>query len=286
MLKKRLIPCLIVKGNLLVQSFEFKRYLPIGKARIAIEYFVRWDVDEIILLDIEASKTRSKPQLDLIRDYAKACFVPFTVGGGITTESEIREVLKAGADKVSINSEAIRNPKFIHEAAEHFGSQSIVVSIDAKLNEKGEYRVFSHSQGACTDIEPTDWARHMEALGAGEILLTSVDRDGTRRGYDLPLIHSVAEALSIPVVACGGVGRVEHLVDGIVQGEASAVAAANIFQHTEHSTIVAKAYLKQSGVAVRLSSAAKYEGVVFDPLGRIRKEGASVPFPANVNEIF
>ncbi len=269
MLKYRLIPCLILKDDLIVQSIQFKRYLPIGKAEVAIEFFVNWDVDEIVLLDINASRKGRKPRLDLIALYAEECFVPFTVGGGISTLSDIRNVIRAGADKVSINTEAVRSPHFITEGAKTFGCQCITVSIDAKKNSSGDYEVFVNSGKESTGLHPAEWAQKVQSLGAGEILLTSIDRDGTKQGYDLDLIHMVTDAVTIPVVACGGVGTMDHFIQGIVDGGAQAVAAANIFQYTEHSTIIAKSALKKAGIPVRLSSQVKYEGFNIDEKGRL-----------------
>lgn len=269
MLKHRLIPCLILKEDRIVQSIQFKRYLPIGGAHVAIEFFVNWDVDEIILLDIHATAKGRKPQIELITFFAKQCFVPFTVGGGITTTEDIRNILKAGADKVSINAVAVRNPEFISEAANIFGNQCITISIDAKKSASGEYEVYTGSGKNPTGMHPVAWAKRVESLGAGEVLLNSIDRDGTKQGYDLALIKMVSQAVSIPVIACGGVGRMEHFVEGVAVGGAQAVAAANIFQFTEHSTIIAKAYLKRAGVDVRLTSSVKYEGIKIDETGRI-----------------
>ncbi|OGQ07192.1 MAG: imidazole glycerol phosphate synthase subunit HisF [Deltaproteobacteria bacterium RIFCSPLOWO2_12_FULL_40_28] len=269
MLKYRLIPVLILKNDRLVQSIQFKRYLPIGGAKIAIEFFVNWDVDEIVLLDIDATLKKRQPQFDLISFFARKCFVPFTVGGGISSLDDIRNVIKAGADKVCLNTAAIRFPELITRGAERFGTQCITISIDAKKNSQGEYEVYLLSGKEPTGMHPVEWAQKVEALGAGEILLTSIERDGTKQGYDLELTRQVAQAVSIPVIACGGVGRMEHFVEGILKGSAHAVAAANIFQYTEHSTIIAKAYLKKANIDIRLSSDVTYEGFTIDEAGRI-----------------
>ncbi len=269
MLKHRLIPCLILKDDRIVQSILFKRYLPIGNARIAIEFFMNWDVDEIILLDIHASRQKRKPPLDLISFFSKECFLPFTVGGGISSLEDIRNVIRAGADKVSLNTAAFRTPHLITQGAEKFGTQCITVSIDAKTNDQGSYEVVLDSGKEATGVHPAEWARKAERLGAGEILLNSVDRDGTKRGYDIPLLQSVTQSVGIPVIACGGVGKMEHFVQGITLGGAQAVAAANIFQYTEHSTIIAKACLRKAGIDIRLNSLVKYEDFVIDEMGRI-----------------
>ena len=272
MLKKRLIPCLILRDGFIVQSFEFKRFLPIGKAKIAVEFVVNWDVDEIVLLDITATRNGAPPDTDLIRLVSDHCFVPLTVGGGIHALSDIREVMRAGADKVSINSEALKNPSFIKESSDIFGSQCIVVSVDVRINPKGRYEVVADSGKKYTGLHPVEWAQRLQELGAGEIFLNSVNRDGSRRGYDLDLVRMVSEAIRIPVIACGGVGEMSHLADGIRIGKASAVSAANIFQHMEHSTIIAKAYMKNAGIDVRLNTAAKYGDFEFDERGRLLKK--------------
>ncbi len=271
MLKKRLIPCLILRDNILVQSIGFNRYLPIGKPEIAIEFFMNWDVDEIILLDINATKQNRKPNLKMIEFISKNCFLPLTVGGGINTIEDVRNVLKAGADKVSINTAAFSNPELIVESSKAFGRQAIVVSIDVKKNSSGDYEVFLGSGKKSTGFEPVEYAKKMESLGAGEILLNSIDKDGMKSGYDLSILKKVSDSVNIPVIACGGVGKMEHFVEGIQQGHASAVSAANIFQHIEQSTIVAKAILKKYGVDVRLISKANYDDFEFDEFGRVLK---------------
>ena len=267
MLKNRLIPVIIVKDELIVQSFNFKRFLPIGKMKTAVDFFVNWDVDEIIILDIDATKQGRCIQLDVIKQASRECFVPLTVGGGIRSINDIKNVLRAGADKISINSYAVENPKFITDAAVRFGNQCITVSIDAmKVFE--DYHVFIKNGKIDTGIKVSDWAKKLERLGAGEILINSIERDGSREGYDLKLLNLISSNVNIPVIACGGVGNMRHLVSGIVDGHCQAVAAANIFQHTEHSTIAAKAMMNKLGAPVRLSSDVKYENFDFDIFGR------------------
>ncbi len=267
MLKNRLVPIIIVKGDLIVQSFFFRRYLPIGKVKTAIEFFVNWDVDEIVILDIDASKESRGPRLELIDWATKECFVPLTVGGGITSIDDIKSVLRAGADKITINTSAYTNPVFITEASDRFGSQCITVSIDAKKVDD-EYHVFLRNGKEDTGKIVSEWAQEVEEFGAGEILINSIDRDGSRKGYDIELLNLVSTSVNVPVVACGGVGKAGHLVDGITKGNCQAVAAANIFQHTEHSTIAAKSFMKKSGLPVRLSSDVKYENFDTDHMGR------------------
>ncbi len=272
MLKTRLVCCLILQDELLVQSIGFRKYLPIGKAKTAVEFMTNWDIDEIVILDMTATTERRKPNLDLISHVSKKCFVPLTAGGGISSVEDVKNLIRAGADKVCINHMALQNAGFISESAKFFGSQCIVISIDAKRNTQGGYEVYADSGERPTGLDPVSWARTVEEYGAGEILLNSIDRDGAASGYDVALVRSVAEAVQIPVIACGGVGVMNHFVEGLVEGKASAVAAANIFQHVEHSAIVAKSYMKNAGIDVRLSTLAKYTGFVFDKSGRILKK--------------
>lgn len=255
MLKKRLIPCIVVKDGFVVKSMNFKDFQVVGKPLISVEYFNRWAVDEIVLIDI--SRKRFDPDydrafwFDVIRGLSKECFVPLTVGGGIKSVEDIRAFLRAGADKVCVNTFALKNPDFVAESSKTFGSQCIVVSIDVKKNSFGKPEVFSNSGKEATGLNPVDWAEKVESLGAGEIFLNSIDRDGSLEGYDLDLVKSVSESVSIPVIACGGVGKWQDLVDGLNIGKASAVSAANIFHFTEQSTKVAKRVMAEAGIDVR-----------------------------------
>jgi len=267
MLKTRLIPCIITKGELVVQSFGFSKYLPIGNVKTAIDFFVNWDVDEIVVIDIDATKEGRDPNLELVRFAAKECFVPLTVGGGIKSIQHIRQLLKAGADKVAINSLALDCPSFITESSSLFGSQCITVSIDV-LKEDSFYKVYDYQNKSVLELNVVDWAKKVESLGAGEILLNSVDRDGSREGYDTELLRSVSDNVSIPVIALGGIGRFDQLAAGATIGGCQALAAANIFQHMEHSTIAAKAQMRKANLNVRLSSEVKYEDFSLDFLGR------------------
>ena len=272
MLKKRLICALLLQDQLLVQSFGFRKYLPIGKARIAVEFMTNWDIDEILLIDMTATREGRRPNKELIAQVSARCFVPLTVGGGITTVSEIQEVIRAGADKICVNTWALKHPEFISEAAAIFGSQCVVVSIDAKLNGNGAYEVFSDSGRTPTGLAPAAWAERCAKLGAGEILLNAIDRDGSRQGYDLDLIRSVSDRLAIPLIALGGVGTMKHFSEGMALDNVSGAAAANIFQYFEHSTIVAKSFLRNAGHDVRLSTGARYTSFIFDDDGRILKK--------------
>ncbi len=258
MLKKRLIPCILVRDGLVVQSINFKRYLPIGRPKIAIEYFNRWDVDEIVVLDISANKHDVDYLVELIGHISKIAFIPLSVGGGIQSTDDIEKLLKAGADKVCINTQAVLRPEFIRDAALIFGSQEIIVSIDVKRNDCGDYEVFIHGGKESTGLHPVEWSQKAEELGAGEILLNSIDQDGTKVGYDVNLIRNVADKVKIPVIAIGGVGKVGHFPAAILQGGADAACAANIFHYIEHSTIQAKAAMKNAGIDVRIDSKVTY----------------------------
>jgi cyclase len=269
MLKKRLIACLLIKDGLIVQSVGFNKYLPIGHPQFPLEFVVKWDVDEIILLDMSASSEKRILNIELLEVLSKSCFVPLTVGGGISSVEDVRQIIRAGADKVSINTNAIKDPAIITKIADIFGSQCAVVSMDCKLDDDGVYRVYSDSGKSPTNLSAKEWAKKVEKLGAGEIFLNSIDRDGSKKGYDNNLIKLVSNAVSIPVIACGGVGNFSHFSSGILEGGASAVAAGNIFHYIEHSTIVAKMNLLQSGINVRMDSEATYEGRQFDENGRL-----------------
>lgn len=269
MLKKRLIACLLLRDGLIVQSFGFNRYLPIGRPRFSIEFVNKWDVDEILLLDISASPEGRGPNTEVLETLSRFCYVPLTVGGGICNVDNVRSVVRAGADKVSVNAHAIVRPKLISEIADVFGSQCVVVAMDCRRGTDGSYQVYTHSGSRATGLAPELWARRCAELGAGEIFLNSIDRDGSRQGYDVDLIQRVSASVDIPVIACGGVGAFGDFAPGILQGGASAVAAANIFHHIEHSTIIAKAHMLKSGIDVRLDSQAKYNNCEFDEDGRL-----------------
>jgi cyclase len=268
-LKKRLVACLLIRNGLIVQSIGFKRYLPIGHPRFPIEFVVKWDVDEIVLLDMSATPENRAPDTGVLELLSRSCFVPLTVGGGIKSVDDVRRITRAGADKAAVNAHAVARPQLVSEIADVFGSQCVVVSIDCRRERDGRYQVYTHSGSRPTGLTPEAWAKQVETLGAGEVFLNSVDRDGSKQGYDLELIRRVSDSVSIPVVACGGVGNYAHFSPGILEGGASAVAAANIFHHIEHSTILAKAHLLRSGVDIRLDSDATYEGREFDEYGRL-----------------
>jgi len=253
MLKHRLIPNIILNNGNVVQSRNFKHTNVIGNAVTAVDFFNSWAVDEIIVLDVSRNTDDRENFLKIIQGLSKRCFVPLTVGGWITSIEDIEVLLKSGADKVSINTEAVKNPQFVRDSSTRFGSQCIVASIDVKINEHNEYEVYIDRGRKPTSIDPLDWAKTVEKSGAGEIFLTSIDRDGTKEGYDLDLVKKISESVGIPVVSFGGVGKWEHFVDGINIGKADAVSAANIFHYTEHSTFKAKQFLENAGINVRNS---------------------------------
>jgi len=252
MLKKRLIPSLLVRDGKIVQSVQFKHTNVIGNAFTAVDFFNAWAVDEILILDISREHTGRKEFFHIVEELSERCFVPLSVGGWITSIDDIEALLGRGADKVVINTHAFRNPKFVTEAAGVFGAQCIVVSIDVRRDEKtGRHMVWIDRGQEYTDLTAVEWAKKARELGAGEILLTSIDHDGMRKGYDLELMSEVSAAVDIPVIAFGGVGDWQHMVDGVNVGHVDAVSAGNIFHYTEHSTKKAKEFMRDKGVSVR-----------------------------------
>jgi cyclase len=251
MLKKRVIPCLDVKDGRVVKGVKFLDLVDAGDPVEQARIYDREGADELCFLDITASHEERATLFDVVRRTAEQCFMPLTVGGGVREVEDIRRLLLAGADKVSINSAAVQRPDFVREAAEKFGAQCIVVAIDAKRTGPERWEVFTHGGRRETGLDAVDWARRMTSLGAGEILLTSMDRDGTKSGFDIALTRIVADAVSVPVIASGGVGTLDHLVDGIRDGHASAVLAASIFHFGTWRIAEAKAHLAAAGIAVR-----------------------------------
>ena len=252
MLKMRIIPCLDVKDGRVVKGVNFVDLVDAGDPVEQARLYDRAGADELTFLDITASSDNRDTLYDVVARTAEQCFVPLTVGGGVRTLDDIRKLLLAGADKVSINTAAIHRPEFVAEAAEKFGSQCIVTAIDAKRASSGRFEIFTHGGRKETGIDAVDWAKRMAGLGAGEILLTSMDKDGTRSGFDLPLTRAVADSINIPVIASGGVGTLQHLVDGVKEGHATAVLAASIFHFGEYSIGEAKAYMAAAGIPMRL----------------------------------
>jgi cyclase len=251
MLKVRIIPCLDVKDGRVVKGVQFTNLRDAGDPVEAAKAYDAAGADELCFLDITASHEKRGILLDVVRRTADVCFMPLTVGGGVRTLEDIRSLLLAGADKVSINTAAVQRREIVREAAEKFGSQLVVVAIDARQVAPGRYEIFTHGGRTATGIDAVAFARDVVSLGAGEILLTSMDRDGTRQGYDLDLTRTIADAVSVPVVASGGVGGLSHLVDGVLQGHASAVLAASIFHFGEATIADAKREMAECGIAVR-----------------------------------
>ena len=250
MLKIRIIPCLDVKNGRVVKGVNFVNLVDAGDPVEAAQAYDEAGADELCFLDITASHENRSILLDVVKRTAEKCFMPLTVGGGVRTNEDIKMLLDSGADKVSINTSAITNPNFIKEASEAFGSQCIVVAIDAKRNNDG-WQIFTHGGREPTGIDPIDFAKKAEFLGAGEILLTSMDRDGTKKGYDTDLLNKITKTLEIPVIASGGVGNIDHLIDGIKEGGASAVLAASIFHFGEITIKEVKDKLSEEGLSVR-----------------------------------
>jgi imidazole glycerol-phosphate synthase subunit HisF len=252
MLKTRLIPCLDVKDGRVVKGVNFVNLRDAGDPVECAKAYDAAGADELCFLDITASHEDRGILLDVVQRTAEACFMPLTVGGGVRTLDDIRALLLAGADKVSINSAAVANRQFVREASEKFGAQCIVVAIDAKQTGKGRWEIFTHGGRRPTGIDAVEYAKEVAALGAGEILLTSMDRDGAKNGFDLALTRAVADSVTIPVIASGGVGALDHLVEGVREGRASAVLAASIFHFGEFTIGQAKRHMAKAGVEMRL----------------------------------
>ena len=251
MLMKRIIPCLDVTGGRVVKGTNFINLRDAGDPVELAAVYDKEGADELVFLDITASHEGRKTTLDMVYRTAAEVFIPFSVGGGISSVEDMRSMLTAGADKVSINTAAIRMPELVAEGANKFGSQCIIVAIDARQVAPGRWEVYTHGGRRPTGIDAVEWAARVESLGAGEILLTSMDRDGTKDGYDVALTRAVSRAVKIPVIASGGVGNLEHMVEGLTDGEADAALAASIFHFREYSIRQVKEYLSKKGVPVR-----------------------------------
>ncbi|MAU41375.1 MAG: imidazole glycerol phosphate synthase subunit HisF [Kordiimonas sp.] len=252
MLKARVIPCLDVKDGRVVKGVNFVDLIDAGDPVEQAKVYDAAGADELCFLDITASSDDRSIILDVVRHTAEACFMPLTVGGGVRTEDDVRKLLLAGADKVSVMTAAVKRPELVRELAEKFGSQCIVVAIDAKSTGPGKWEVFTHGGRTPTGIDAVEYAKQVAAYGAGEILLTSMDRDGTKSGFDIALTRTIADSVTIPVIASGGVGTLDHMVEGIKDGHATAVLAASIFHFGEYSIAETKRYMQDHGVAVRL----------------------------------
>jgi cyclase len=252
MLAKRIIPCLDVKAGRVVKGINFEGLRDAGDP---VEIARRYDeqgADELTFLDITASSDERDIIIHVVEQVAEQVFIPLTVGGGVRVVDDVRRLLNAGADKVSMNTAAVQNPQLVADASGKVGSQCIVVAIDAKRSSDGRWEVFTHGGRKGTGLDAVEWARRVQELGAGEILLTSMDRDGTKIGFDLPLTRAISDAVDIPIIASGGVGTLAHLAEGVLEGRADAVLAASIFHYGEHTVREAKEYMRSRGIEVRL----------------------------------
>jgi imidazole glycerol-phosphate synthase subunit HisF len=273
MLKKRLIASLVIKNGIVVQSIGFERYLPIGKPEITVDYLNQWGIDEIIMVDIDAAREGRCIDPELVKRVAKRCFVPLSVGGGITSVDQIHTLIHSGADKVSLNTQAFTTPSLIEEGARFFGSQCMVVSIDAKCSADGSYRAYTHGGKTDTALSPAALAQQAQAFGAGEILINSIDRDGHKNGYDIDLIRSLLSATNLPLIALGGAKDPFCMKTLLQSCDVSAIAAGNYFHFIEHSATIAKAYLSRYFPdQIRLDGYSDYRDFSFDEMGRIVKK--------------
>lgn len=254
MLKTRIIPCLDVADGRVVKGVNFVNLRDAGDPVDAALAYDAAGADELCFLDIHATHENRGTMFDVVQRTAEACYIPLTVGGGVRTHEDVRDLLLAGADKVSFNSAAVANPDAVAEASARFGSQCIVVAIDAKTVSPGKWEIFTHGGRKPTGIDAVEFAQMVAAKGAGEILLTSMDRDGTRAGFNLPLTRAISDAVNVPVIASGGVGTLDHLVDGVTQGGASAVLAASIFHFGDYTIAEAKAHMAAAGIPMRLGA--------------------------------
>ncbi len=270
MLKKRIAATLVVKDGIVVQSIGFNKYLPVGKPAIAIEFLNQWGIDEIILLDISATKAGRIPDFKMIKEATKRCYVPLAVGGGITCIDHIKELMHCGADKVSLNHALLNSPALVSVAAHIFGEQCIIASIDA-VNIDGHYKVYDYIKKQALQITPSELAEKAQQLGAGEILINSIDRDGSYKGFDLDLINSICQVSNVPVICCGGAKTAADFLKVFTSSKVSAASAANFFHFTEHSVISTKAAINRE-TTVRLETFATYSDAEFDEDNRLQKK--------------
>lgn len=253
MLKTRLIPLLLLNQGRMVKGVNFGNFRDVGQPISTAKIYDAQAADELVLLDISASREGRKALFDAVGEIAEHCFMPLTAGGGVRTVEDARKLLVAGADKVALNTAAVEKPELITEIAEQFGAQCVVVSIDVKTTDKHRWEVFTHAGTKPTNLEAVAWAKYAVHLGAGELLVTNVDREGRREGYDLEFLRAVSEAVSVPVIASGGVGTLQDLVDGVKLGKAAAVSCASLFHFTDQSVIKARAFMKMAGLPMRIA---------------------------------
>lgn len=273
MLRPRVGAGLFLKNGIVVQSMGFGRYLPVGRPKIAVEYLNRWGIDEIAVLDIDASREKRSIDPKVVRELSSSCFTPLTVGGGITTLTEIETLLKEGADKICLNHILWKNPQFVTEAAHAFGQQCVVVSADVWMDSGGNPMVYDYFKGQPTSVELMPWLKQIESLGAGEVLVNSVYRDGMRTGFDIGLLEKVAQVTRIPVLAIGGAGTPNHFEELFRKTKVQAGFAGNFFHYTEHSVMIVKAALTQSGISIRTRPEANYyENVTLGFDSRVAKK--------------
>lgn len=270
MLKKRVVATVVVKDGIVVQSINFKKYLPVGKPPIALEFLNQWGIDEIILIDICASKKNKEPNYSMVASASEKCFVPLTVGGGISKIEHIQQLMQCGADKISLNTSAIHQPELITSAAHIFGDQCVVVSIDAIITASG-YRVYDYVNKKTLEVSPAEFAKDAVKLGAGEILINSVDRDGSYLGYDHELINSICAQVNVPVICSGGAKNADDFIKVFTETNVSAASAANFFHFFEHSVNITKCGIKKK-TDVRLETHADYSESKFDVNFRLQKK--------------
>jgi len=271
MLKKRVIACLCIRDNIVVQSIQFKKYLPIGKPSIAVEFLNQWGIDEIIILDISAAKNSLYVSDKMIKEVSAKCHVPLTVGGGLKTLEQVEHLVHAGADKIAVNNEFLVNPAFVETMAHKYGNQFVIVSIDSKKNSEGKDIVFDYTKNEFTDYTPGEFAKKAEDFGAGEILINSIDNDGTYSGYDYNLINSICDAVNIPIICLGGAKNSEDFINVFTQTNVSAAAAANFFHFSEHSVNITKSDISKT-IPVRLETHANYSSNPLDESKRLNKK--------------
>lgn len=271
MLKKRVIASLMIKDDLVVQSIGFKKFLPIGKLEIALEFLEYWDVDEIVILDISATKNNKVFNSDLIQKISEKVFIPISIGGGVKTLEDVRKIISNGADKVVLNSSVYNNFNLIKECANSFGKQSVIVCIDVK-KENDQYIIYTHSGAKRLEIDLVEYLEKIQKYGVGEILINSIDRDGSKEGYDLALISLVCSKSKVPVIALGGAGTTEDMLKVLQNTKVSGVAAGNMFHFIEHSTAVSKSFLRKNMNNIRLNPYLDYTSFDFDSNCRILPE--------------